>query len=80
MNNSILGIDLVTSSVKMIQIGKDASVLEKTIAAALKYDHPKEEEWKKLRIEKGPEWILEEVCGLKKEDEISKNIMKYYKE
>ena len=27
-------------------------------------------------LQKGPEWILEEICGLKKEDKISKNIMK----
>ena len=62
------------------EYGKDASVLEKTVAAALQYDHPKETQWKLLLEEKGPEWILEEICGLKKEDKISKNIMKYYKE
>ena len=62
------------------EYGKDASVLEKTVAAALQYDHPKEAQWKLLLEEKGPEWILEEICGLKKEDKISKNIMKYYKE
>ena len=27
-------------------------------------------------LQKAPEWILEEICGLKKEDKISKNIMK----
>lgn len=62
------------------QYGEEADVLEKTVAAALKYRNPKEESWGKLVEEKSAEEILEEICGLKKGDKISNNIMKYYKE
>ena len=59
---------------------ESAKVLEKTVAAALKYHNPKEENWEKLLSEKSVEELLFEICGLEPEEEISKNIMKYYKE
>jgi len=44
--------------------GKDSSVLEKTLAAALLYTPDEEVEWKAMLAEKGYEGILVELAGL----------------
>lgn len=59
--------------------GEDASVLERTAAAALLYDQEEETTWRKMKAEKSEEEILQDVCGLAPEEEIFKNIMKYLK-
>lgn len=57
--------------------GMDASVLERTAAAAILYENAEETAWMKLRQEKTPEQILTDICGLQAEDEIYQNIMRY---
>lgn len=57
--------------------GEDASVLERTAAAALLYDQEGETSWRKIKAEKTNEEILRDICGLEQEEEIFKNIMKY---
>jgi len=61
----------------MYKYGEDASVLEKTVAAALTYDNEGEETWKKIKQEKTMEEILTDICGVERDCEIFKNIMKY---
>ncbi len=60
--------------------GEDASVLEKTAAAAILYEAPGEELWTKLQAEKSSGQILEEICGVSPEEELFSNIEKYIKE
>lgn len=60
--------------------GEDASVLERTAAAALLYDNEKEILWKEIKKEKTPEQILTDMCGLKKDSVIYKNILGYMEE
>ena len=48
--------------------GEDATVLERTAAAALRYDSDKCDEWKR---------VLSEVCGLSETSVIYRNIMKW---
>lgn len=55
--------------------GEDASVLEKTAAAAILYDA--DEQWQKLKSGKAEEEILTEFCGLKPEECAYQNIKKY---
>lgn len=57
--------------------GEDASVLERTAAAAILYDNDGEDAWKTIKAEKTNEQILTDICGLSTEDAIFKNIMKY---
>lgn len=61
----------------MYRYGEDASVLEKTAAAAIEYDNEGEDAWKKIKAEKTTEEILTDICGLEKNSEIYKNILKY---
>lgn len=61
------------------QYGEDTSVLERTIAAAIEYDHPKETEWKKLKTEYTKEEILEKICKIKRKEEIFQKILRYIK-
>lgn len=60
--------------------GEDASILEKTAAAALLYKAPEEDTWTKLQAENSSEQILEEICGVRPDEELFSNIMKYVKE
>ena len=60
--------------------GEDASVLERTAAAALLYDQEGETAWRTIKAEKSEEEILKDICGLEPEEEIFKNIVKYLKE
>ena len=64
----------------LYKYGEDASVLEKTAAAAVLYDNEGEDAWKAIKAEKTNEQILTDICGLDKEDVIFKNIVKYMKE
>ena len=57
------------------QYGEDASVLEKTAAAAILYDA--DEQWQKLKSGKTEEEILIEFCGLNPEECAYQNIKKY---
>ena len=61
----------------LLQYGEDASVLEKTAAAALLYTAPQEEAWTKLRAEKSSGQILEEICKVGREEIIFSDIMNY---
>ena len=44
--------------------GKDSSILEKTLAAALLYTPSEEEEWNAMLQKEGYEGILQNLCGL----------------
>lgn len=57
--------------------GEDASVLEKTAAAAVLYDNDGEDAWKAIKAEKTAEQILTDICGLDSADVIFKNIMNH---
>lgn len=57
--------------------GEDASVLERTAAAALQYENEGEDAWKAVKAEKTAEMILEDICGLEPDSVIFKNIMGY---
>lgn len=61
----------------MYKYGEDASVLEKTAAAAIAYDNDGEDAWRKIKAEKTVEEILTDICGLVKGSEIYENILKY---
>ena len=60
----------------MYKYGEDASVLEKTAAAAIEYDNDGEDAWKKIKAEKITEEILTEICGLEAGSVIFENILK----
>lgn len=55
--------------------GKDSSVLEKTLAAALLYTPEEETEWNKILAEKGYEGVLTELCGLDKNSAIYQRVL-----
>ena len=55
--------------------GKDTSVLEKTLAAALLFTPDGEEEWKKILTQKGYEGVLNGICGLGAESEICRRVL-----
>lgn len=60
--------------------GEDASVLERTAAAAILYDNDGEAAWKAMKAENTNEQILTDVCGLDPDDKIFQNIIKYLEE
>ena len=55
--------------------GKDSSVLEKTLAAALLYTPEEETEWNRMLAEKGYEGILTDLCGLDSDSEIYQRVL-----
>lgn len=59
--------------------GKDTSVLEKTLAAALLYTPSEEVEWNKILAEKGYEGVLTELCGLDKSGDIYARVLRSVK-
>ena len=59
--------------------GEDASVLERTAAAAVLYENDGEDVWRAIRAEKTEEQILTEICALDEDSVIFKNIMGYIK-
>lgn len=63
-----------------LKYGEDASVLEKTAAAAILYDAGPEDAWTKLKREKSREQILEEICGVNPKEKLFSEIMKYMEE
>lgn len=63
-----------------LKYGEDASVLEKTAAAAILYDAGPEDAWTKLKTEKSREQILEEICGVNPKEKLFSEIMKYMEE
>lgn len=64
----------------MVKYGEDASVLEKTAAAAILYKAGPEDTWTRIQSEKTPEEILQDICGIKPEESIFADIMSYIKE
>ena len=56
--------------------GKDSSILEKTLAAALLYTPAEEAEWNAMLKEQGYEGILQNLCGLDKDSAIYSRILK----
>lgn len=60
--------------------GEDASVLEKTAAAAILYEQDGEHAWQAIKAEKTNEQILTDICELEKDSLIYKNIMNYIDE
>ncbi len=66
---------IVSPMLLEIKYGKDSSVLEKTLAAALLY-HPEEEKvWNQMVKEKGYEGILTELCGLSPQSDVFKRVI-----
>ena len=61
----------------MYKYGEDASVLERTAAAAIAYDNDGEDAWRKIKEEKTTEEILTDICGLEAGSEIYENILKF---
>lgn len=61
----------------MYKYGEDASVLERTAAAAIEYDNDGEDAWKKIKAEKTVEEILTDICGVEKNTSVYKNILKW---
>lgn len=57
------------------QYGKDTSVLEKTLAAALRFTPDCETEWRAMLREKGYGNILAELCGLDPEGAVYKRVL-----
>ena len=55
--------------------GKDSSILEKTLAAALLYTPSEETEWNKMLIQQGYEGILQGLCGLDKDSDIYARVL-----
>ena len=57
--------------------GEDASVLERTAAAAILYDQEGEDAWRAIKAEKTNEQILTDICGLTAGSKIFENIYRY---
>jgi len=57
--------------------GEDASVLERTAAAAILYDHEGEHAWRAIKAEKTNAQILTDICGLEVESKIFESICRY---
>lgn len=59
----------------MDELGLDTSVLEKTLAASLYFDYPKEINWRALLLEKGFEGVLTDISGLDPNSSIYKRVL-----
>lgn len=59
-----------------IKYGQDASVLEKTLAAALLYTPEDETEWNRMLREQGYDGILQNLCGLDEGSTVYARILK----
>ncbi|HCT93028.1 MAG TPA: hypothetical protein DF613_16840 [Lachnospiraceae bacterium] len=64
----------------LYKYGEDASVLEKTAAAAILYQAGPDDPWTKIQSEKTRKQILKEICGVDPEESVFGNIMEYIKE
>ena len=60
--------------------GEDASVLERTAAAALLFEDAEGSEWNRIRAEKTPEEILTGICGLNPEEESYGSILRLFRQ
>ena len=56
---------------------EDASVLERTAAAAILYDQEGEDAWRAIKAEKTNEQILTDICGLNAGSKIFENLCRY---
>ena len=61
----------------LCKYGEDASVLEKTAAAAILYKAGPQDAWTKIHAEKTKEEILQDICGVKPEEPVFADIMRY---
>lgn len=74
------GNERIIGPIKLIhKYGEDASVLERTAAAAILYENEAEKDWCQIKEEYSNDQILEVICGLSKESDIYKNISNYLK-
>lgn len=64
----------------MQKYGEDSSVLEKTAAAMLLYDAGGEDQWREIKENSSHEEILEQICGLDKENALFERIMQNVRE
>lgn len=64
----------------LYKYGEDASVMEKTAAAAILYQAGPDDAWTKIQSEKTREEILQEICGVSLEEPVFQNIMRYMEE
>lgn len=64
----------------MRKYGEDASVLEKTAAAAILYQEDSEDAWTKIQAHKSEAQILQDICGVHPEESLFAAIMKYIEE
>lgn len=55
--------------------GKNSSILEKTLAAALLYTPEEEAAWNVILAEQGYEGVLQNICGLDKDSDIYSRIL-----
>lgn len=55
--------------------GRDTTILEKTLAAALRYTPEEETDWRKMLDEQGYEGILIRLCGLDPENAIYQRVL-----
>lgn len=55
--------------------GKDSSILEKALAAALRYTPDEEQEWKQILAEKGYRGVLSDLCGLDENSAIFSRVL-----
>lgn len=59
--------------------GKDSSILEKTLAAALLYTPDEEKDWNAMLNEQGYEEILQNLCGIDKDSAVYSRILEMVK-
>ena len=64
----------------LCKYGEDASVMEKTAAAAILYTAPPEDPRTKQQAAKNSGQILEEICEIRPDEKIYTDIMKYISE
>ena len=66
---------IVSPMLLEIKYGKDSSVLEKTLAAALLYTPEEETVWNQMVAKKGYAGILTELCGLDPESDVFHRVL-----
>jgi mannitol-1-phosphate 5-dehydrogenase len=64
----------------LYKYGEDASVLEKTAAAAILYQAEPDDPWSRIQSEKTREQILKEICKVDPEEPVFAHIMGYIRE
>lgn len=61
----------------ILKYGEDATVLKKTVAAAVLYENEEDAAWMKIKAEKSTEQILTDICGIEPAEELFAEIMGY---